>query len=105
MVYTGQLQRTRWSDGITDSMDMNLPKLWEMVRDRGHGSLVCCSLWGLEESNPIWQLKNDKIRTINGELIALCGTVNEKLQEDLCKDIAKIHFIICVFCLSVALRL
>ena len=24
----------RWWDGITDAMDMNLGKLWEMVRDR-----------------------------------------------------------------------
>ena len=49
-------QRMRWLDGIKDSMDMNLSKLREMVKDR-----EACSPWGCQESDTTEQLHNDNI--------------------------------------------
>ena len=47
-------QRMRWLDGITDSMDMNVSELWELVA--GQGGLVCCGSWGFKESDMTEQL-------------------------------------------------
>ena len=49
-------QRMRWLDGITDAMDMNLGKLWEMVMDR---DLACCSSWGHKELDMTEWLNNN----------------------------------------------
>ena len=48
-------QRMRWLNGITDSIDMNLGKLQEIVKDM-EAWHAACSPWGCKESDTIYRL-------------------------------------------------
>ena len=51
-------QRMRWLDGIVNSMNMNLSKFWEMVKDRGAWYTAA---HGVAVSNMTEQLHNNRV--------------------------------------------
>ena len=60
-------QRMRWLDGITDSMDMGLSKLWELLMDRE--AWECCSAWGRKDLDMIVWLNCTEILCISSFMV------------------------------------
>ena len=65
-------QRIRWLDGITDSVDVSLSKLWEIVEDRG---TCCAAVHGLAKSETQQQLNNNRPKTQHNFVIVQFITI------------------------------
>ena len=67
-------QRMSLLDSIIDSVDMNLSKLWQRVKDRG---AWCAAVHGVAKSDQTWQLNNSsklfvyRLLTVKGKGIVI----------------------------------